>query len=86
MIVSPISSVLDSFRRFLLQIGGANIAGADRAFKPAYFVVARRQKACPLAPPQHGGGRDPGNKRAFRGAVFAVALSRPVFDRGRVSG
>jgi hypothetical protein len=30
MIVSRISSVLDSFGRFLLQIGGANIAGADR--------------------------------------------------------
>ena len=26
-----ISSVLDAFRRLLLQIGGANIAGADRA-------------------------------------------------------
>jgi hypothetical protein len=25
-----ISSVLDAFRRLLLQIGGANIAGADR--------------------------------------------------------
>jgi hypothetical protein len=26
-----IRSVLDAFRRLLLQIGGANIAGADRA-------------------------------------------------------
>jgi hypothetical protein len=32
---------------------------ADRAMEPAYFVVARRRKACPLTPPQHGGGRDP---------------------------
>jgi len=29
-----ISSVLESFRRLLLQIGGANIAGADRAGRP----------------------------------------------------
>jgi hypothetical protein len=25
--------------------------------QPAYFVLARRRKACPLAPPQHGGAR-----------------------------
>jgi hypothetical protein len=30
-----ISSVLDTFRRLLLQIGGANIAGADRALRAA---------------------------------------------------
>ena len=24
---------------------------------PAYFVVTRGRKACPLAPPQHGGAR-----------------------------
>jgi hypothetical protein len=29
--VSQISPVLDAFRQLLLQIGGANIAGADRA-------------------------------------------------------
>jgi hypothetical protein len=29
-----ISSVLDTFRPLLLQIGGANIAGADRAWQP----------------------------------------------------
>jgi len=29
-IVSLISSVLDGFRQLLLQIGGANITGADR--------------------------------------------------------
>jgi len=31
-IVSQINSVFAAFRRFLLQIGGANIAGADRAW------------------------------------------------------
>jgi len=30
---------------------------ADRAVEPACFVVARRRKACRLAPPQHGGAR-----------------------------
>jgi hypothetical protein len=34
---------VDAFRRLLLQIGGANIASEDRAFKLAYFVVARRR-------------------------------------------
>jgi hypothetical protein len=58
-IVSENCSVLESFRRLLLQIGGANIAGADRAFQLAYFVVARGRKACPLPPPQHGAWRDP---------------------------
>jgi hypothetical protein len=33
-IVSQISSVLEAFHRLLLQIGGANIAGADRAWQP----------------------------------------------------
>jgi hypothetical protein len=33
---------------------------ADRALELAYFVVVRRRKACLLAPPQHGEGRDPG--------------------------
>jgi hypothetical protein len=46
---------LEAFRRLLLQIGGANIASADRALNAAYFVVARGRKACPLSPPQHGG-------------------------------
>jgi hypothetical protein len=31
------------FRRLLLQIGGANIDGADRAFRLAYFGLARRR-------------------------------------------
>jgi len=52
-------SLLDAFRRLLLQIGGANIAGADRALERAYFVVGRRRKACPLPPPQHAAWRDP---------------------------
>jgi hypothetical protein len=39
----------DASRRLILQIGGANIAGADRALQPAYFVVARGQNS--LSPP-----------------------------------
>jgi hypothetical protein len=35
----------NAFRRFLLQIGGANIAGADHAVEPAYFVDARTRKS-----------------------------------------
>src|ERR671910_853965 len=50
-----ISAFFDAFRRLLLQIGGANIADADRAVEPGYFVVARRQKARLLTPPQHAG-------------------------------
>jgi hypothetical protein len=38
-IMAQISSVLGACRRLLLQIGGANIAGADRALKRAYFVT-----------------------------------------------
>src|SRR5687767_918761 len=30
---------------------------ADRAVDPAYFVVVPGRKACPLAPPHHGGAR-----------------------------
>jgi len=37
-ILAQIGSVLEAFRRLLLQIGGASIAGADRAFEAAYFV------------------------------------------------
>jgi uncharacterized protein (UPF0210 family) len=43
-IMSVSSSVLEAFRRLLMQIGGANIAGADRAVEAAYFVVTRRRK------------------------------------------
>jgi hypothetical protein len=48
-------------RRLLLQIGGANIAGADRALEAAAaaVVVARGGKTPPLAPPPNGGARDP---------------------------
>jgi hypothetical protein len=44
------SACHNAFRRLLLQIGGANIAGADRAVEPAYFVVVRGRKSCPLTP------------------------------------
>ena len=44
-IVSEHQLLLDAFRRLVLQIGGANIASADRAVEPAYFVVARRRKS-----------------------------------------
>jgi len=44
---------------------------ADRAFGPAYFVVARRRKACRLSPPQHGAGRDPGVGSSARRATPA---------------
>jgi hypothetical protein len=54
-----ISSVLNAFRRLLLQIGGANITSADRALKRTYFVVVRGRKASPLPPSQPGAWRDP---------------------------
>ena len=41
---------LEAFRRLLLQIGGANIAGAVSRVLAAYLVVARGRKACPLVP------------------------------------
>jgi hypothetical protein len=40
---SQIGSVLDAFRRLLLQIGGANIADADRALERAYFVIMQKR-------------------------------------------
>ena len=43
-----ISSAGDAFR-LLLQIGDANIAGADRAVQPL-FVVIGDEEACPLTP------------------------------------
>jgi|SRR5688500_10734697 hypothetical protein len=56
------------FRHLLLQIVGANIA------KSAYFVVARRGKTPPLAPPQHGGARFPTLAAQFwRCAVVSTA-------------
>jgi hypothetical protein len=49
------------FRRLLLQIGGANIAAARIApsSSPTSSSLAD-DKACLLAPPLHGEGRDPG--------------------------
>jgi hypothetical protein len=47
MIVSENQLCLEAFRRLLLQIGGANIACADRALEAAYFVVARGRKRVP---------------------------------------
>ena len=35
----------------------AALAPRGSRFVAAYFVVARRRKACPLTPPQHGGAR-----------------------------
>jgi hypothetical protein len=40
-------SALVSFRRLLLQIGGANIAGRGSRFEAAELVVVRGRKACP---------------------------------------
>jgi hypothetical protein len=51
--------VLDTFRRLLLQIGGANIEGADRAWLPLTSSSLADEKACQLTPPQHS-GTDPG--------------------------
>ena len=44
-----------TFRRLLLQIGGANIAGADRAGHPPTSSLHADGRACLLARPQHGG-------------------------------
>jgi hypothetical protein len=54
-----------AFRRLLLQIGGANIAAARIApsSSPTSSSLAD-DKACLLAPPQHGEGRDPSLKSA----------------------
>jgi DNA-binding response OmpR family regulator len=41
------SSVLDAFRRLLLQIGGANIAGANRACHPPTSSSLRDEKHVP---------------------------------------
>jgi hypothetical protein len=46
-----IGSFLDAIRRLLLQIGGANIAAADRALESADFVVVRQGRT-PLSPLQ----------------------------------
>jgi len=44
-------------RRFLLQIGGANIAGADRAGQPPPSSSLAEERTPPLAPPPNGGAR-----------------------------
>jgi hypothetical protein len=45
--VSEISSVLDAFRRLLLQTGGANIADADRALWPPTSSSLRDEERVP---------------------------------------
>ena len=60
-IVSEDQLLLDAFRQLLLQIGGANIASADRAVEPAYFVVARRRKSVSARFSSARRGRDPTN-------------------------
>jgi hypothetical protein len=62
----------------------AALASRGSRFPAAYFVVARRRKACRLAPPQHGGARSvdrPGKPCVWRVSdLRATAGSRP---RGR---
>jgi hypothetical protein len=53
---------LKAFRRLLLQIGGANIAGADRALEPAELVVAQGPKSVSLR-----------SSSARRGAIRLIA-------------
>src|SRR6476620_4479124 len=50
-----VARFFEAFRRLLLQIGGANIAGADRAWNPATSPSLADDKACLLIPPQHAG-------------------------------
>ena len=52
-----VARFFEAFRRLLLQIGGANIAGADRAWNPATSSSLADDKACLLIPPQHAGAR-----------------------------
>src|SRR6476619_215042 len=52
-----VARFFEAFRRLLLQIGGANIAGADRAWNPATSPSLADDKACLLIPPQHAGAR-----------------------------
>ena len=66
----------DAFRRPLLQIGGANIAAARIApsSSPTSSSLAD-DKACLLAPPQHGEGRDP------QGLIAPLAVARRPMAR-----
>src|SRR4029453_10860122 len=46
----------------------AMLAPRGSRLAAAYFVVTRRRKACPLAPPQHGGARS-----VFHGRLATLA-------------
>jgi hypothetical protein len=61
-----ISSGLDSFRRLLLQIGGAT-SSARIALGSRLLRRHSGTKTCPLVSPQHGGAR-PGHGRRYGGA------------------
>jgi hypothetical protein len=50
---------------------------ADRAGVAAYFVVARRRRACRLAPTQHGGARSGCERRRRRRIHRAIARAVP---------
>jgi hypothetical protein len=56
-IVSENRLFLEAFRRLLLQIGGANIASADRALLPPTSSSFAEERAPPLIPSRHGGAR-----------------------------
>src|SRR4029453_19576075 len=43
--------------RLLLQMGSANVAGAERAVSPPTSSSLADDEACLLPPPQHGGAR-----------------------------
>ena len=70
-----------AFRRALLQIGGANIAAARIApsSSPTSTSLAD-DKACLLAPPQHGEGRDP------QGLIAPLAFARGSTARSAQHG
>jgi hypothetical protein len=56
----------------------ASLVRRGSRLEPAYFVVARRRKACRLAPPQHGGARSGirMSRFAWRGGQFYRCRSR----------
>jgi hypothetical protein len=55
-IVSEDQLLLDAFVGSSCRSAALRSLRANRAVEPAYFVVARRQEARLLTPPQHGGG------------------------------
>jgi len=63
-----IGSVLDAFRRLLLQIGGANIAGADRAGKPPSSLSLGDEKLSPRSASAR--------RRAIRDWIASLAGAR----------